>query len=130
MPRMRNASARGRAICAVILALLLSLRLVGGAGYMPAFDNGRVSIVVCPGAGDNAPLALNTQHHHHGKTQHAHGSCAYAAAASLGGLGPDWTPLAAIFLLITALLLARKPLFAAPVEPLAHPPARGPPLPA
>jgi hypothetical protein len=127
---MRNASALSRAICAVILALLLSLRLVGGAGYMPAFAGGRVSIVVCPGADDNAPLALNAPHHHHGKTPHAHGSCPYAAAASLGGLGPDWTPLDAIFLLMAALLLARKPLFAAPAEPLAHPPARGPPLPA
>jgi hypothetical protein len=127
---MRSISARNRTICAVILALLLSLRLVGAAGYMPAFDNGRLSIVVCPGADDVAPLHLNVPHHHHGQSKHAHGSCPYAAAASLSALGPAWTPLLEIAAFAAALLLGAR-LISAPREfSRSRPPVRGPPLPA
>jgi hypothetical protein len=127
---MRSLSAPNRTIWAVILALLLSLRLVGAAGYMPAFESGRLTIVVCPGADDVAPLALNSVQHHRGHSNHAHGSCPYAAAASLSALGPAWTPLLEIAAFAAALLLGARLISATREFSRSRPPARGPPLPA
>jgi hypothetical protein len=127
---MRSASVLSRSICAALLALLLALRLIGAAGYMPAFDDGKLSIIVCPGADENAPLALNVPHHHHGHSNHTHGSCPYAAAASLGALGAAWPALLGIALFTAALLLGRKFLLPAHAIARARPPARAPPFPA
>ena len=133
MPRMRNASALGRAVCAALLALLLSLRMIGAAGYMPAFEHGAVSIIACPGADENAPLALNTAHrhdHHHGHSNDNHGSCPYAAAASLGALGPDWTPLLAALLFALVPLAGRASISSIRQLRRERPPSRAPPVPA
>jgi Protein of unknown function (DUF2946) len=112
------------------MALVLELRLIGSTGYMPSFDHGGIAIVVCPDADPNAPLAVaSPQHHHHGHSKHHHAICTYAAAAALGALGPDFTPLLQVLLFAGALLLGQ-----ALVLPVRHalrvrPPSRGPPLP-
>ena len=86
MIRMRAASSSIRFAWALLFALMLSLRLLGSAGYMPALDHGSLTIVVCPDADLNAPLALGTMpmpmHHHHGHMRHDHNVCPYAAAAA------------------------------------------------
>jgi hypothetical protein len=127
---MRSAFVPGRAACAILLALLLALRLIGSTGYMPGFDHGSVTIVVCPDADPNAPLALATpQHHHHGHSEHQHANCPYAAAAGLGALGADFAPLLEVLLIAGALLLLDR-AFVLPVRDLSRirPPSRAPPL--
>lgn len=128
---MRSASALSRTIAAAVLALLLSLRLIGAAGYMPAFEQGRLSIVVCPGADDNAPLAIaSPHHHHHDHSKHKHGTCPYAAAGSLGALGADFGPLLEGLVFAAALLLGRSFLLAPRLALRVRSPSRGPPVPA
>jgi hypothetical protein len=119
-----------RTICAALLALLLGLRLLGATGYMPAFEQGRLSIIVCPSADENAPLAIGVAHHHHGHSKHDHGTCPYAAAASLGALGPGWAPLLGLVFFAVPLSLGRTYAFAVRHTLRARPPSRGPPLPA
>ena len=130
MLRMRSASVPGRATCALLLALLLALRLTGASGYMPDLDHGRLTIIVCPDADENAPLALGTSSHHHSHSKHNHGACPYAAAASLGALGTDWPPLLAILLFAVALLPARTFVSSARGTLRERPPPIGPPFPA
>jgi hypothetical protein len=115
-------------IAAALVALLLSLRLIGAAGYMPAFEHGRLSIIVCPGADDNAPLAIASSHHHHDRSKHNHGTCPYAAAGALGALGADFGPLIESLIFAAALLLGRSFLLAPRLELRMRPPSRGPPL--
>jgi Protein of unknown function (DUF2946) len=113
------------------VALLLALRLIGSTGYMPSFDHGGIAIVVCPDADENAPLAIpGPQHHHHGHSKHQHATCPYAAAAALGALGPDFTPLLQVLLIAGALLLGRALVLPVRNVVRLRPPSRGPPLPA
>ena len=64
--QMRAAPTYFRLAWAMLFALLLALRLIGSTGYMPEFEHGRLTIIVCPDADPNAPLALGRAHHHHG----------------------------------------------------------------
>ncbi len=129
---MRSASVHSRALCALMLALLLGLRLIGSTGYMPSVDHGRIAIVVCPDADINAPFAPAAgHHHHHGGSKHEHGTCPYAAAAALGSLGADFgLLLAAVAFLAVALLLGRALVLPVRDALRIRPPSRGPPLPA
>ena len=125
----RTASPPRRAIWALALALILALRLLAPAGFMPAFDHGAVTIVVCPDAEPIAPAMAG--HHHHDHSKKFHQACPYAAASSLGATVADWPPLdAALFALGLALLIGRP--FVSLERHRAHerPPLRGPPLPA
>lgn len=126
---MRAVSTSVRFAWAALLALLLALRTIGGAGYMPALDHGRPSIMICPGADLDAPLSLGTMHHH-GRMQHKHATCPYAAAAALGALTNDWVPLLAAVLLAVVPLLGRTFLFLDLQSRRERPPAIGPPVPA
>lgn len=128
MVRMRAAPSPVRFACAALLALLLALRLLGSTGYMPAMDHGSFAIVVCPDADPNAPLALGMHHHGHAKHDHNHNHCPYAAAAALGALGNDWTPLIAVLLVGIALLLGRTFQFVDRQARRERPPAIGPPI--
>jgi len=76
---MRSAAALRRAACAVLLAALLGLRLLAPAGFMPAFENGAVTIVACP---DTEPVPGLMAHHHHPGDPKVHQQCPYAAGAS------------------------------------------------
>jgi hypothetical protein len=125
---MRTAPTFARATCAALLALLLALRLLSPAGFMPAFEHGAVTIVVCPDTGLElaAPAPM---HHHHGKAKHQP-PCPYAAASSLGALGGDFMSLAALLALAIPLLLGRTYEFVERHSARLRPPLRGPPLPA
>jgi hypothetical protein len=130
MSTMRTWSVSARGAWTLVLAALLALRLLGATGYMPALQGGAVTVIVCPDADANAPLALGDAHHHHGKAKHDHGACPYAAASALGALGADFGPLLAAVILSAVPLLGRpfaKPQLSRRYE---RPPLRGPPIPA
>jgi hypothetical protein len=127
MAGMRAASTSIRFGWALLFAVLLSLRLIGSAGYMPAIDHGSVTIVVCPDADLNAPLAVGAMHHH-APMRHSHNPCPYAAASALGAVGNDWTPLIAGVVFAVALLLGTTFLFVDRRSTRGRPPAIGPPI--
>jgi hypothetical protein len=127
---MRAASSSIRFASAALLALLLALRLIGSTGYMPSVEQGRLTIIACPGADANAPLALGMAHHHRGHAGHEHNPCPYAAAGALGAVGPDWAPLLGAVFFGIVLLLGRTFLFIEREATRDRPPAIGPPIPA
>src|SRR3954471_19428021 len=101
-------SAFHRSAAAALVALLLGLRLLGATGYMPGFEHGAVTIIVCPDADVDAPLAVDVAHHHHGHSKHKHGGvCPYASALSLGALGAEFGALLAVLIFAAVLLLGR-----------------------
>jgi hypothetical protein len=117
-----------RAISAGIVALLLALRLLSPAGFMPAFDHGAVVIVACPdSAVDGVPVGA--MHHHHGKVKD-HQPCPYAAASPVGALATDFIALLAVLIPAATLLLGRTFLFVERNRTRERPPLRGPPVPA
>jgi hypothetical protein len=124
---MRAAPAPTRFAIAALLALLLALRSLAPAGFMPAFDHGAVTIVACPDASPAMPAM-----HHPGSADHAfaHHPCPYASAASLGALGPDWASLLLLPFFAAILLLGRTFLFVERQTSRERPPSRGPPIPA
>lgn len=128
---MRTAPALTRTICGVLLTMVLALRLLAPAGFMPTFDHGAVTIVACPDS-DPAPVATMAAHHHHGNGQHAlHQPCPYASASSLGGLATDLAPIIGVLILTAVLLLGRRNFqFVKPRRDYERPPSRAPPLPA
>jgi hypothetical protein len=128
---MSKAPSFARFVCAALLALLLGLRLLGATGFMPGLERGAVTIVACPDADANAPLAIDVAHHHHGHSKHKHdGLCPYASASSLGALGAEFGTLLAVAVFAAALLLGCIPLFLDRTHLRERPPSRGPPLPA
>ena len=130
MSAMRTLSVSARAAWTLVFAALLGLRLLGATGYMPVFERGALTIVVCPDADANAPLALGDTHHHHGKTRHDQGTCPYAAASALGALGTDFGPLPTLLMLCAVLLLGRRFATLKLSRSYERPPSRGPPIPA
>ena len=108
----------------MIFALLLAVRSLAPAGFMPAFDHGVVTIVACP---DAAPVAAMHMHHH-GDHKTLHQPCPYASASALGALGADWAPLLATAFFAVALLLGRMFLFVERHGTRARPPSRAPPI--
>lgn len=124
---MRTASALTRSICAALLALLIAVRLLTPAGFMPSFDHGAVTIVMCP---DAEPGAARMAAHHHGHSKQLHQPCPYAAASGVGSLAADWAPLIGVLVLAAALLLGRTFLFIERSRAFERPPLRGPPVPA
>lgn len=125
MVQMRTSPPVARALCAVLLALLLGLRLLAPAGFMPQFDRGAVTIVPCPDAfGATAPA------HRHGHHQTVHQPCPYAAAASLAAVPGDWAPLIAPALFGAVLLIGQLVVFAQRRRANERPHPTGPPFPA
>lgn len=125
---MRAATVSVRTLWAALFALLLAVRLLSPAGFMPAFEQGSVSIVACPDA-DFGAAAAPSMHHQHNKAKHQQ-PCPYASATSLGALGDDFSVLVGILTLAIALLLGRTLLFVDRQSAHLRPPLRGPPLPA
>ena len=124
---MRPAPAWARATCAALLALLIAVRLLAPAGFMPSFDHGAVTIVACPDAdAGDAPMSA----HHDGHSKKLHQPCPYASASGQGSLAADFAPLAGVLILAAALLLGRTFLFLERNRANERPPLRGPPLPA
>jgi hypothetical protein len=125
---MRIAFAPGRFLFGVLLALMLSVRLLTPAGFMPAFDGGAVSIVACPDAA--AAPAMPPHHHQSGDSRNLHQPCPYASAVSLGTLHSAPTAIALVTFFTVALLLGRTFLFLQHAAVRERPPLRGPPIPA
>jgi hypothetical protein len=115
-----------RTTFATLLALLMAVRLLAPAGFMPAFDHGAVTIVACPDAQVSTPAPM---HHQHGGQKH-HEPCPYASASSLGALGADFAALVTVVIFAAALLLGRTFLFLERNSLRERPPTRGPPIPA
>lgn len=117
-----------RTAVALAMAVLLALRLLNPAGFMPSFDHGAVTIVACP---EGVPVAGMAGHDHH---QHAkaklHQTCPYASGAALGGLANEPAPLVAVLLVGLAFLLGRAFTFLDKQRAHDRPPLRGPPIPA
>jgi hypothetical protein len=112
---------------ALALALLLALRLLSPAGFMPEFVDGAVTIVACP---DGGPVAAMAGHDHQRSTAKLHQTCPYAAAAALGGLANEPAPLVVLLAVGLALLLGRTHSFIVRQRAHERPPLRGPPIPA
>lgn len=130
MVRMRAAPISSRFTWAVLFALLLGLRCLAPAGFMPAFDHGVVTIVACPDAGGGT---LPMMHHHLDPAHRsiAHQPCPYAAASSVGAVGPDWAPIVfAPMVFAVSLVLGRTFPFIERHLSGERPPAIGPPIPA
>ena len=127
---MTRSSAIFRSAAAALIALLLGMRLLGATGYMPAFEHGSMTIIVCPDADVDAPLAIQVTHHHHGQSKHKHGVCPYASASSLGALASDLGALAGALILAAALLPGRTFPLLERDRLRERPPSRAPPLPA
>jgi hypothetical protein len=125
--RIADSSAARRGVGATLLALLLALRLLSPAGFMPAFDRGAVTIVICP---DAEPAAAGMAGHHHHKSKQPHQPCPYAAASALGWLANDLPLLAGVLVVGLALLVGRPFAFLERHRTRERPPLRGPPLPA
>src|SRR6478672_4615471 len=122
MPQMRSASLPSRAIWAAVLTLLLAVRLLSPAGFMPAFDQGAVAIVACPDFDPPPPPMAMPGHHHHDPGKH-HQTCPYAAGASVAAPA-HLAILATLLLLAGALLLGRRFTFLERVRPRQLPPSR------
>jgi hypothetical protein len=126
---MRTAPSFARFLCAALLALLLGLRLLGATGYMPGFEHGAVTIVVCPDADVDAPLAIDAAHHHHGHSKHKQGGlCPYASASSPGALAAQFGVFLAILIFAAGLPRGRSVSFVERSRLRERPPSRAPPL--
>lgn len=125
MVRVMAAPSPIRVGCAALFAVLLALRCLAPAGFMPAFDHGAVTIVACPDA-EATPM----MHHHPRDGSIAHQMCPYAAS-SVGAVGPDWSPLLLpLIFFAVALVLGRTFVFLERHSTRERPPAIGPPIPA
>ena len=127
MSGIRTATTLTRALCAASFALLLALRLLSPAGFMPAFSAGTITIVACPDA-EPPPAVHHAAAHHHGKSAAAHQPCPYASASPAGVADTGMLLLAAALLVGAALLLGRTFQFIARYRNHDRPPLRGPPL--
>jgi len=124
---MRNAPILTRSICAALLALLLAVRLLAPAGFMPSFDRGAVTIIACPDADSGAgPMAA----HHGGHSKKLHQPCPYASTSAMGALAPDLPLLLGVLAFAVALLLGRTFVFLERHRAHERPPLRGRPIPA
>ncbi len=126
MVRIGAAQISTRLACAAMFALLLALRSLAPAGFMPAFGSGSVTIVACPDVGSAPAMPMRDHSDHKG----LHQPCPYASASALGALRPDWVPFAVAILFVAALLLGASFLFVERRYRRDLPPAIGPPIPA
>ena len=117
--------------CAALLALFLALRVLVSAGYMPALENGRLALMLCPDGEWTVPAATmpGMDSGHPPKSAH-HQQCFYAAAAAMSFAGAEPVPLLAILAIAFACLaacalppLVRRSRFERPFS-------TGPPIPA
>ena len=114
-----------RGIFALLLALGLAIRLLSPAGFMPAFERGAVTIVICTNSQGLAPKAT---HHHHGPNK-IHPPCPYAAGSSPALLTAAPPLFAALAIFGPALLVLPPFSFVERHRAFERPPPRGPPLP-
>src|SRR5262249_34356730 len=126
---LRSAPVPARTALGILAALLLAVRLLMPAGFMPSFDHGAVTIVACPDWDSGTDAAPMAGHHHHGSTK-LKSNCPFASAAGLSGLVQEHPLLPALLVLGLALLLGRTYAFIDRQRAHERPPLRGPPIPA
>ena len=132
MRRMRTSAAPARAACAALLGLFLALRVLVSAGYMPALEHGRLTLMLCPDGEWTAPAAAMPamDAEHAPKSAHHHQQCFYAAAAAMSFAGADPVP----FLQLLTAAFAYLAVGALPAlmrrSPFERPFSTGPPFPA
>lgn len=133
MPRMRTSATPARTACAALLVLFLALRVLVSAGYMPALEHGRLTLMLCPDGEWTVPAAampgMDSEHapttgHHH------HQQCFYAAAAAMSFAGTDAVPLLQILAVAFAGLAAAAPPALLRRSAFERPFSTGPPFPA
>jgi hypothetical protein len=112
----------------VLLGLVLALRLVSPAGFMPSWESGRLVIAPCPDA-DPAAIVGHAVHHGHGKAAKDRQPCPYASATSTSTIDSWLAPLLSALLFGAALVVGRTFLFIQRHRQ-ERPPLRGPPIPA
>ena len=129
MVRMRAATIPIRFAWAALFGLLLSVRCLAPAGFMPAFDHGAVTIIACP---DGEGAGVPAMHHRQHPADHGvpHQPCPYAAGSSLGALGAGWAPLLIPIFFPAGLRAGRRFLSVDRHRGRERPPAIGPPIPA
>lgn len=119
---------------AALLALLLGLRIVASAGYMPAAGHGRLTLMLCPDGEWTAPAismpAMAGMEHDHGSKQAHHQQCPYAVAAAIPFASGDSTPLLPVPLFVFALLGMAFVVPLACRSRFERPFSTGPPIPA
>lgn len=126
---MRAARTPAHFAWALLLALLLALRSLAPAGFMPWFEHGAVTIAICPDGGAvSTSVAAND--HRPGERHGAHQHCPYAAASSLGATVPATMAIIATLFFALALLLGREFVSVERRTVRERPPLRGPPVPA
>ena len=125
---MRAAQIPTRFAVAALFALLLGVRSLAPAGFMPAFDRGSVTIVACPDA--NAPVVSMAHHRHPADHKFHHEPCPYAAASALGALGNGLAPVLAALLFGAVLAIGCAFMFVERQGRRERPPTRAPPIPA
>lgn len=110
--------------------MILALRLLTPAGFMPDFDRGAVTIIACPDADAGPTVAITAHHHQHGNghREPLHQPCPYASAAPLGLLAAALARLVDVLILAAALLLGGNFLHIELGRAHERPPLRGPPL--
>jgi hypothetical protein len=116
-------------LCAIVLALLLGVRSLAPAGFMPAFDHGSVAIVACPDA-QPLPTMARMPHHDHRQHEKLHQPCPYASASGLSALGADFGALLEVLVPAAALMLGRALILPVRSDLRVRPPSRAPPSPA
>ena len=120
---MASAPAMKRALCATLLALLLAVRSLSPAGFMPSFEQGRLAIVTCP---DASPMPMAG--YSHGDHDKARQQCPYVAASSLGALGASFGSLLEAPVLGDTLRRGVPQTEAPTLDRRLRPPTRAPPL--
>ena len=125
MLRMRSAPLLSRVLFGAVLALLLGLRSLAPAGFMPAFDHGAVTIVACPDGEMMAPISGS---HHAPGSKGAHQLCPYAAASTAGTVSAPVAPSGPALVFDVPEPPGLRFLFLQPRAERDRPPATGPPI--
>lgn len=125
---MRTAAVPARLTFAALLALLLSLRVIASAGYMPMIEHGRLELTLCPDGAWTAPAPAMPGMDHHGQKTAHHSECPYAAAAATPWANGNAAPMiAAEHVAFARFLPNRVTAKVSTRSPAPPPPATGPP---
>lgn len=139
MHGLRRLSRTHHRIAILIALLLVAMRLAVPVGFMPAVQDGRLTVVVCSGTDPAASIEITipgaatgeqrSDGDDHGKRFDA-APCAFAGLAlpMLGAVDPILLLAALLFALALPRALEARPLSSQRAR--LRPPLRGPPLPA
>jgi hypothetical protein len=127
--RLRLGLSQHRHFSAAILGLVLALRALVPAGYMPAFDHGSVGVRIC-GSQVAQPMPAGMHHGagHEDKQSHPDQPCAFAGLAAPADPPPVAAALPPAPQRPQVALVGRERGAPTAREIRARPPVRGPPI--